>query len=50
MKIFLQIVLIALGVIFSLGIVGSKDSKERYCFLAAAAVFFVLALLSFILI
>ena len=50
MKTFLQIVLIVLGVIFSLGIVGSKDSKERYCFLVVAAVFFVLALLSFILI
>jgi len=50
MIIFLQIVLIVLGAIFSLGIIGSKDSKERYCFLAAAAVFFVLALLSLILI
>ena len=50
MKIFLQIVLIVLGVIFCLGIIGGKDNKERYCFLATAAVLFVLALLSFILI
>lgn len=50
MKIFLQIVLIVLGVIFSLGIIGSKDNKERYCFLAVVAVLFVLAILSFILI
>lgn len=49
MRTFLQIVMIVLGVIFSLGIIGSKDNKERYCFLAVVVVLFVLTLLSFIL-
>ena len=50
MKTFLQIVLIVLGVIFSLGIIGGKDTKEKYCYLAVVAVLFALTLLSFILI
>lgn len=49
MKTFMQIVLIVLGALFCLGIIGSKDNKERYCYLAVAAVLFVIALLSFIL-
>ena len=50
MKTIMQVALLVLAVIFSLGIIGSKDNKGRYCFLAVVAVLFVILLLSMILI
>ena len=42
MKTIMQVALLILAVVFSLGIIGSKDNKERYCFLAVVAVLFVI--------
>jgi len=50
MKTIMQVALLGLAVVFSLGLIRSKDNKERYCFLAVVAVLFVILLLSMILI